>query len=567
MRWTIGKKLTLAFGLVVLTVIAVSAVCLYEKDQITASSTRLVDVRFPTAMATQSLRQAVRESTRLAEQLAVIVAREPDGAQSAGALQLRGDLDQQWTSVSTEMANLAEIEPRWTVKETRERFEFLKATVPQWRAAQDKSRRSSEPTEVASAIQEARSLAEQICERAVAMFNTQREFIPKDVKDMHAALNETALAIYIGTAVAVIFSVGLGLWLQRGITRPLNALLARAKLIASGDLASSNLASTSTDETADLTDAVNAMALSLRQLVVELTSTSSEVVAAASQIASSAEELSQGMNEQGGQVRSVAGASTQLAASATRIEEQSNEACTITTRAGELGRAGAESVNSAITQMNTIRDEINSLTQSMQALGQRTANISRLVEIINDIADQTNLLALNAAIEAARAGEHGRGFAVVADEVRKLSERTAASTREIIESVEAIRVQSDQTVAQVNTSNQTVARGVEQTALVSKQLQEIVSTSTQAAEVVAMIRSSTGEQTSATQEISTVCERVANITREATGAAGSSAAAAAQLVSKSEVLSRIVGKFRLGTRNEVNQIAEAHHATYAAKAA
>jgi methyl-accepting chemotaxis protein len=427
------------------------------------------------------------------------------------------------------MGELAKIEPAWTKPQTRERFREIERLV-------------AEINREGPGAQAARDKA---LELARAITQTQSELIPEDFRELDEAGAALVLTLEIMGVVSALASAGLGFLIVRGLTRSISRVNERAQRIAKGDLSAPPLASTTSDETADLTRSVNEMCEALRKLVGETKLTSEEVAGASTEIASSGEQLQRSLQLTNDQFASIAGAVTELSTSAQQVATESEAAARSAGVARQAGQSGIQSVHAAIAQMNEIRTAVESTSEAIQSLGKRSEAIGGIVQIINDIADQTNLLALNAAIEAARAGEHGRGFAVVADEVRKLSERTTSATQEISESIKRIRSESDDAIRRVKVGSETVEKGVEQTNAVSRDLSNIIEQAGAVAEVVAKIAASAAEQRQALDDINGSTDRVTHASAESVKAAESSAAAASQLARRTDQLNQIVGSFRL----------------------
>ena len=195
--------------------------------------------------------------------------------------------------------------------------------------------------------------------------------------------------------------------------------------------------------------------------------------------------------------------------------------------------------------MNEIAEAVGRAASTVRELGSRAEQIGAVIEVINDIADQTNLLALNAAIEAARAGEHGRGFAVVADEVRKLADRTMKATDEISTSIEAIQADTRGAVDQMETGNKSVEHGMGLANEAGEALRTIMAGSQQVLEVIEQIASATEQQASAAEEISHSVEGIRSVAQEANQGVDQAAHAAADLSRKSEDLQEMIRQFKL----------------------
>ena len=220
--------------------------------------------------------------------------------------------------------------------------------------------------------------------------------------------------------------------------KPVQALIERVKDISQGegDL-TQRLEVKSDDELGQLSHWFNAFIQKIHDVIAEVAGSSREVASAATEIAASTEQISTGMGEQSSQVTQISSAVEEMSSSVVEVARKAADAANSASESGRIAGEGGAIVDETVHGMNAISESVSSSAVAVQELGKRGEQIGEVIEVINDIADQTNLLALNAAIEAARAGEHGRGFAVVADEVRKLADRTTKATDEVAQSIEA----------------------------------------------------------------------------------------------------------------------------------
>jgi methyl-accepting chemotaxis protein len=205
-------------------------------------------------------------------------------------------------------------------------------------------------------------------------------------------------------------------------------------------------------------------------------------------------------------------------------------------------------VQQTLEGMQAIAAVVNESATAITELGKRSDQIGEIIGVINDIADQTNLLALNAAIEAARAGEHGRGFAVVADEVRKLAERTTQATKEVADSIKAIQSETTGAVRKMNAGTEKVQAGVKLAEQAGSVLAGIVEGSGKVASMIQTIAAASEEQSAAAEQISKNVDQINAVTTQAAQGASQAAAAATQLSAKSEQLQRLVGQFKFNAR-------------------
>jgi len=367
-------------------------------------------------------------------------------------------------------------------------------------------------------------------------------------KDKAASDKSYSAAIWLMSALILLAAAASGAlawFIVSGITKGVSRVVVRAEAIAKKDLTGEPLEVKTSDEVGQLTQTVNEMSISLQGIVGEVTQSAQEVASAATEIASNAEELSTGIDEQTTQMAQVASAVEEMSQSITEVAGKSTDAAGNAKNSGQVATEGSEVVGQTIQGMESISEAVSASAVAVESLGKRGQQIGEVIDVINDIADQTNLLALNAAIEAARAGEHGRGFAVVADEVRKLADRTTKATEEIAESIQAIQTETTEAVDRMNTGTQQVQTGVELATRAGDSLNEIVGSAQSVSDMIASIASAAEEQAAASEEISRSIQSVDAITRQSSEASSQSATAATQLSSKAEQLQQLVAEFKV----------------------
>ncbi len=351
----------------------------------------------------------------------------------------------------------------------------------------------------------------------------------------------------IWTVPIVLAATGLLIFILRMMFgKPINNLINRVKDIAQGDGdLTQRIDVKSNDEIGKLGGFVNEFIKKIHDVIAEVAGATREVASAATEIASSSEEIASGMNEQSGQVTQISSAIEQMSSSVIEVARKSAEAANNAQESGKLAAEGGKVVEETIAGMNAISDAVTASAASVAELGKRGDQIGQIIEVINDIADQTNLLALNAAIEAARAGEHGRGFAVVADEVRKLADRTTKATEEIAESITAIQNETTQAVERMNAGTEQVKVGVDKATLAGQSLEQIVAGAQEVATMIQSIAAAAEEQSATSEEVSRNVEQISAVTRQTSEGTNQAATAAVQLSEKSEQLLRLVGTFKV----------------------
>jgi methyl-accepting chemotaxis protein len=351
-----------------------------------------------------------------------------------------------------------------------------------------------------------------------------------------------------GLAPFVILIMGVMIILSwivtRSITGPVNALAAEAEKIAQGDLGV-EIHHRSRDEIGNLAESFRKMVASLRELIGKVTESSETVASAANQLSAASLQIATGAEELAAQAGTVATASEEMTATSSEIARNCGMAADESRSANETAQAGATVVDGTITTMLQIAGRVKDSAKAVEGLGVKGDQIGAIIGTIEDIADQTNLLALNAAIEAARAGEQGRGFAVVADEVRALAERTTRATSEIGEMIKAIQNETRGAVAAMEVSVRDVETGSGEAAKSGEALMEIQNRINAVTMQVSQMATAAEQQTSTTAEITSNIQQISQVVQETARGAQESASSAGQLAHLAEELQQLVGKFRL----------------------
>ncbi|HEY4370657.1 MAG TPA: methyl-accepting chemotaxis protein [Burkholderiales bacterium] len=300
----------------------------------------------------------------------------------------------------------------------------------------------------------------------------------------------------------------IALLLTRGITRPLKALLGIAERVAEGDLRG-RIEPAGRDEIGALMQSVGTMQDNLKTLIGQVRGDVDAVTRSSGELAHAATELSAGAESQTEAVASTAASVQELTASIAQVSESAEVARSVAEQTAEVSRLGLEQGSAAAREIGAIDRSIGEFSTQMAELTRRAGEIGSVVKLIKEIADQTNLLALNAAIEAARAGEQGRGFAVVADEVRKLAERTTAATNEIQETIGAIQSSVVGAGGRIDGLKTGAAAGVACIERLMRPLNELGEGATRAVASLRDLADATREQRAASEQIAGTTERVA----------------------------------------------------------
>jgi methyl-accepting chemotaxis protein len=300
----------------------------------------------------------------------------------------------------------------------------------------------------------------------------------------------------------------------------------------------------SNDEIGTLAVGINSLINKIRNIVGDIARDADDLSSAAYQLTNSSESMAVGIQQAVDQTHAVATASEEMAATSSEIALNCTAAADGSRKASELTASGTDIVARTVHVMSRISCRVKESAETIERLGARSDQIGEIIGTIEDIADQTNLLALNAAIEAARAGEQGRGFAVVADEVRALAERTTKATREIGVMIKSIQDETKSAVSAMEQGVKDVEEGTLEASNSGNALSEILEQINSVSMQVNMIATATEEQTATTSEISNSIQQFTQVVQESARGAQDAASAAGQLSRLADELQQMVSQFK-----------------------
>ena len=345
-------------------------------------------------------------------------------------------------------------------------------------------------------------------------------------------------------AAGVILGLLAVLYLSRNFASRLNRVADTMSRVADGDL-SVQLRIFANDEIGELGQSINRMLASTVAMIASIKQTATELSASADQMSAVNQQIAVSSEEVAAQTGTVATASEEMSATSMEIAQNCSLAAESSRQGSKLAIEGVSVVQETVAGMNRLAEKVKQTAATVASLGTRSEQIGEIIGTIEDIADQTNLLALNAAIEAARAGEQGRGFAVVADEVRALAERTTRATKEIGEMIRAIQLETKGAVASMQEGVHEVERGTSDAARSGVALGNIRNQIDAVSEQINQIATAAEQQMATTTEITGNIQQMTEVIQLSAGSSQNSAGAARKLQNHAGELHRLVEHFRV----------------------
>ncbi len=333
------------------------------------------------------------------------------------------------------------------------------------------------------------------------------------------------------------------------IIKPINEAMKILQVMANGDFTKEMTGNYKGDH-AKLKDSINSLINSLNNLIYQISDATNNVAQASISISSTTETISAASLEQSSQVDEVAAAMEEMARTITENSTNAATTAQFANNNGKIAEEGGLVVENTINKMRQIAEVVNQSAKNIERLGESSTQIGEIISVIEEIADQTNLLALNAAIEAARAGEQGRGFAVVADEVRKLAERTTEATKQISTMIKGIQSETSEAVHVMHKGNEEVSEGISLADNAGVALKEVVDSTKNVLDMVNSIASSSEEQAATSEEISKNINTISIATNESAQSIESIAHSSEDLTGLTQNLTELVSTFKIRANTE-----------------
>ncbi len=398
--------------------------------------------------------------------------------------------------------------------------------------------------EYTASLQQEKQVHAQMNERAAQVMQQVDDAYAAQRAAMQGHLRTNTLSIIGSAALALLVGALASLLITWMIVRPLRQVIGMASRIAEGDL-SVSIEVQRKDEVGQLMGAVGSMADSLRGIVSRLRDGVGQITASAQALSSVTERTQHGVNSQKAETDQVATAMNQMAATVHDVARNAEEAASSAEQADGKVASGQDVVRQTLGRIEQLADAVRAATDSIEQLGRESQSIGSVLDVIKNVAEQTNLLALNAAIEAARAGEQGRGFAVVADEVRALARRTQQSTAEIETLIAALQSGASTSVQRMQRSHALAEMTVGDAVQTEAALGTIASAVAVIHQMNQQIAAASEQQSAVAEEISRSVSSIRGIADESAQAMESTASSSVELAQLSRELQGLVGQFRL----------------------
>ncbi|MFM5058284.1 methyl-accepting chemotaxis protein [Aeromonas caviae] len=545
---TIGKKLTAGFAVLGLMMAFIGGFSLFEFSKMNRAAIGFTDSILPAVVRTSTLGETINALRRYELDVFLVA----DDAQQKA--RYRNESEKSLQEAARQI--VAHDGTIWAEdREERRAFDIVKADWERYVALHQRIRQMQDSGQMA----EARHL---FMGEGVTLYTTLSKSVGDLIRINHgysvgsraeviAAFDSAKLSVTLALVIGLALVVALSVVLTRQIRDPLIMLARQAQRIASGDLGRGELQEWirgnrfNRDELGQLGSAIDRMQGALAELVSEISGSVSQLSSAVEEVSAISEQSAKGMASQQGEVSQVATAMNEMQSTVNEVARNTTDAMGAAKQASRTSTQGNQVVRSAIGSIEQVSRQIEQAGSVVQQLETDSASISMVLDVIRGIAEQTNLLALNAAIEAARAGEQGRGFAVVADEVRSLAQRTQASTAEISKMIEVLQERTAEAGSAMQLSRQQMQESVELAREAGSSIDSINGAVTQITDMNTLIATATEQQNAVTEELNRSIVKIHTAADDNAQGAQQTAQACVELSKLANTLHHMTQRFTL----------------------
>jgi methyl-accepting chemotaxis protein len=534
---TIGKKLGVGFGVIIVSIIILGVITLFQLNKIRVNIND-IDERIDKLNNAYIAKDSIKN----------ILATIPDFILSEHAQErenMKKLIDENSAKYKEKLEAIRKITRTEEGKKLLDNIEnTIKEAVPY----------NNKVLELASLGKkdEAKKIYdEQVKPRTVKIFQAFDEEVAfhekglnKRMKEVISLIMREIVIFIIITAIVVALGIFFSTFISRSVRKPVAELKGVLEKVAQGDL-SVDIKVESKDEIGMISQSLKDSLSSIKSLIAESKTISSSLASSSEELSATTEEISRNLKSQTERASQIASAAEEMSQTVVDIAKNASNIAEVSVTTAGVAKEGKDMTIKTANEIKVIEGAISKLSEVINILGDRSRQIGEIVTVIKDIADQTNLLALNAAIEAARAGEQGRGFAVVADEVRKLAERTAKATDEIAEMIRGIQSEVDVAEGSMEDATKKVASGVELSQKAANILGQILGKAQELQSMIQQIASATEEMSSVTDHITQDIGSIAEGSKEISLAVDQSAQTASDIARLGGELNTAIGRFKV----------------------
>ncbi|POF41944.1 methyl-accepting chemotaxis protein [Pseudomonas laurylsulfativorans] len=532
----IAPRASLGFGLLALMVFGLGAFALLQMSNMRTQSDQVDDNWLPSVMAVGDMSQDMLRLRALTMRL--LINRE---------LQAQA---QNVNKINELKSVLEEAQQRYdkliVLPQERVLFDRFKAAEGKYLQFQTQvmAQATQGRVEEAAAILngEMNPLADEIAVTLRELVELNRHNANLATEAGRLVFNQSRIWVGVMIGVTALITIGLALLLTRSIVLPLSQSLKVAEVVAGGDLTAA-ISISGKDEPARLLHALKSMQQNLRETIRRISDSSSQLASASEELGCVTEDATRGLHQQSLEIEQAATAVNQMTAAVEEVASNAAATSQASRESDRIARHGREQVHQTVLSIESLAADVTTNVTQVEDLAQKVYGITTVLDVIRAIAEQTNLLALNAAIEAARAGEAGRGFAVVADEVRALAHRTQQSTREIEQMITGIQQGTDLAVSSMQQSNTRARSTLEAAKAAGAALEDIASAFTVINERNIVIASASEEQAAVAREVDRNLMNIRDLAQQSSAGANQTSAASQELSRLAVDLNTLVARF------------------------